>query len=113
MAAGHDGGRFPSSLSLRGAQRRGNPFPFVGADAHAAKQVPLGTSARCGVSRLASLNEGFAVLNDRPVACQTREPTDPQGDVAWPQAMTEGVFSILQTKTRNRSKNGLSPSQLR
>ena len=24
--------------------------------------------------------EGFAVLNDRPVACQTREPTDPQGD---------------------------------
>ena len=24
--------------------------------------------------------EGSAVLNDRPVACQTREPTDPQGD---------------------------------
>ena len=24
--------------------------------------------------------EGFAALNDRPVACQTREPTDPQGD---------------------------------
>ena len=24
--------------------------------------------------------EGFAVLNDRPVACQIREPTDPQGD---------------------------------
>ena len=23
---------------------------------------------------------GSAVLNDRPVACQTREPTDPQGD---------------------------------
>ena len=23
---------------------------------------------------------GFAVLNDRPVACQTREPTAPQGD---------------------------------
>ena len=23
---------------------------------------------------------GFAVLNDRPVACQTRGPTDPQGD---------------------------------
>ena len=23
---------------------------------------------------------GFAVLNDTPVACQTREPTDPQGD---------------------------------
>ncbi len=24
--------------------------------------------------------EGFAVLNDTPVACQIREPTDPQGD---------------------------------
>ena len=24
--------------------------------------------------------EGFAVLNDTPVACQTRRPTDPQGD---------------------------------
>ena len=24
--------------------------------------------------------EGFAVLNDTPVACQTRGPTDPQGD---------------------------------
>jgi len=24
--------------------------------------------------------EGFAPLNDTPVACQTREPTDPQGD---------------------------------
>ena len=24
--------------------------------------------------------EGFAVLNDTPVACQTREPTDPHGD---------------------------------
>ena len=24
--------------------------------------------------------EDFAVLNDTPVACQTREPTDPQGD---------------------------------
>ena len=27
--------------------------------------------------------DGFAVLNDTPVACQTREPTDPQGD-RWP-----------------------------
>ena len=27
-----------------------------------------------------SLPLGFAVLNDRPVACQIREPTDPQGD---------------------------------
>ena len=24
--------------------------------------------------------DGFAVLNDTPEACQTREPTDPQGD---------------------------------
>ena len=24
--------------------------------------------------------EGFAALNDTPVACQIREPTDPQGD---------------------------------
>ena len=28
--------------------------------------------------------EGFAALNDRPVVCQTREPTDPQGDRCQP-----------------------------
>ena len=40
---------------MRGAKRRGNLGP---------------------------LWEGFAVLNDTPVACQTREPTDPQGDLS-------------------------------
>ena len=37
--------------------------------------------------------EGSAVLNDRPVACQTRGPTDPQGDRwrgAVPQAFPLG-----------------------
>ena len=33
--------------------------------------------------------EGFAVLNDRPVACQTREPTDPQGDRWHGEAVTD------------------------
>ena len=33
---------------------------------------------------------GFAVLNDRPVACQTREPTDPRGD-RWREALTDEV----------------------
>ena len=28
--------------------------------------------------------EGSVVLNDRPVACQTRRPTDPQGDRCQP-----------------------------
>ena len=31
---------------------------------------------------------GFAVLNDTPVACQTRGPTDPQGD-RWRAAPDE------------------------
>ena len=30
--------------------------------------------------RVASLIEGFAVVNDSPVDCQSRERTDPQGD---------------------------------
>ena len=32
--------------------------------------------------------EGSAVLNDTPVACQTRGPTDPQGD-RWRAAPDE------------------------
>ena len=35
---------------------------------------------------------GFAVLNDRPVACQTREPTDPQGD-RWRGEAVTGIVS--------------------
>ena len=33
--------------------------------------------------------EGSAVLNDTPVACQTREPTDPQGDRWHGEAVTD------------------------
>ncbi len=29
------------------------------------------------------------MLNDRPVACQTREPTDPQGDRRHGEAVTD------------------------
>ena len=36
--------------------------------------------------------EGFAVLNDRPVACQIRGPTDPQGDRWHGEAVTDEVF---------------------
>ena len=35
--------------------------------------------------------EGFAVLNDTPVACQTRGPTDPQGD-RCPRRLTDEVL---------------------
>ena len=35
--------------------------------------------------------EGFAVLNDTPVACQIREPTDPQGDRWHGEAVTDEV----------------------
>ena len=34
---------------------------------------------------------GFAVLNDRPVACQIRGPTDPQGDRWHGEAVTDEV----------------------
>ena len=34
---------------------------------------------------------GSAVLNDRPVACQTRGPTDPQGDRWYGEAVTDEV----------------------
>ena len=33
--------------------------------------------------------DGSAVLNDTPVACQTREPTDPQGDRWRGEAVTD------------------------
>ena len=55
---------------MRGAKRRGNLGP---------------------------LWEGFAVLNDTPVACQTREPTDPQGDL-----------SAKLTRGENAEKKGLA-----
>ena len=32
------------------------------------------------------------MLNDRPVACQIREPTDPQGDRWHGEAVTDEVF---------------------
>ena len=35
--------------------------------------------------------EGSAVLNDRPVACQIREPTDPQGDRWHGEAVADEV----------------------
>ena len=35
--------------------------------------------------------EGSAVLNDRPVACQIRGPTDPQGDRWHGEAVTDEV----------------------
>ena len=38
--------------------------------------------------------EGFAVLNDRPVACQIRGPTDPQGDRWHGEAVTDEVLPL-------------------
>ena len=35
--------------------------------------------------------DGSAVLNDTPVACQTRGPTDPQGDRWHGEAVTDEV----------------------
>ena len=37
------------------------------------------------------VSRGSAVLNDRPVACQTRGPTDPQGDRWHGEAVTDEV----------------------
>ena len=48
-----------------------------------AEQVPLGYDQSADWSRNDRIRAGgqrFAVLNDRPVACQTRGPTDPQGE---------------------------------
>ena len=69
-----------------GASRPRNPFlsvgagvpdgPFVGADDPVRPPRPQARNPRCIPL------EGFAVLNDTPVACQTREPTDPQGDLS-------------------------------
>ena len=74
----------------------------------AAKQVPLGYTlgvctaegaprrGRMRCSRRSGLELpspwGFAALNDRPVACQIRGPTDPQGDRWHGEAVTDEVF---------------------
>ena len=45
--------------------------------------------------------EGFAVLNDTPVACQIRGPTDPQGDRWHGEAVTdEGPFVSCPARRR-------------
>ena len=43
--------------------------------------------------------EGFAALNDRPVACQIRGPTDPQGDRWHGEAVTDEVSPPQRRKT--------------
>ena len=46
--------------------------------------------------------EGFAVLNDTPVACQTRGPTDPQGDRWHGEAVTDEVSLVPRPARRRR-----------
>ena len=54
---------------------------FTGAEADAAACFSHGRRFSLLPPHPSSLPlEGFAVLNDTPVACQTRGPTDPQGD---------------------------------
>ncbi len=48
--------------------------------------------------------EGSAVLNDRPVACQIRGPTDPQGDRWHGEAVTDEV-SLVPRPARRRTFN--------
>ena len=47
--------------------------------------------------------EGFAPLNDTPVACQTREPTDPQGDRWHGEAVTD---IVSRSRARERVSDG-------
>ena len=51
--------------------------------------------------------EGFAVLNDTPVACQIRGPTDPQGDRWHGAAVTDEVWprSGVKPPSRPQAKN--------
>ena len=46
---------------------------------------------------------GSAVLNDRPVACQIREPTDPQGDRWRGEAVTD---IVSRSRARERVSDG-------
>ena len=60
-------------------------WPVRPADRPAGSQVPAkltdeGSLVRRPAAASSLPLEGSAVLNDTPVACQTREPTDPQGD---------------------------------
>ena len=48
--------------------------------------------------------DGFAVLNDTPVACQTRRPTDPQGDRWHGEAVADEV------SPRSGASASLSPT---
>ena len=43
------------------------------------------------------------MLNDRPVACQTREPTDPQGDRRHGEAVTD---IVSRSRARERVSDG-------
>ena len=79
------GGVQRSSLSVK----RTVPA-FTGAEADAAACFSHGRRFSLLPPHPKSLPlEGFAVLNDTPVACQTRGPTDPQGD-RWRAAPDEG-----------------------
>ena len=47
--------------------------------------------------------DGSAVLNDTPVACQIREPTDPQGDRWHGEAVTD---IVSRSRARERVSDG-------
>ena len=49
-------------------------------------------------------------MNDTPVACQTREPTDPQGDRWHGEAVTDEVSLVLRPARRQCSPNTTAAS---
>ena len=51
--------------------------------------------------------DGFAVLNDTPVACQIREPTDPQGDRWHGEAVADEVSPRSGVSAHYLSPTGL------
>ena len=68
----------PATVGVfRSYRRTSQAFPSSGAPPKAFPLEVRGVEWRTPVSLPL---EGFAVLNDTPVACQIREPTDPQGD---------------------------------
>ena len=79
MAPGRTSSAAPATRSAR--SKAPQAFPLMGS-----------RGDRCpGCTNPSLPLEGFAVLNDTPVACQTREPTDPQGDRWHGEAVTDEV----------------------
>ena len=52
-------------------------------------------------------------MNDTPVACQTREPTDPQGDRWHGEAVTDEVSPVPRPPSRRSVRGYFAPRRER